>query len=265
MTWVRLDDGFVRHPRMVAAGLHGRALFIAGLCYCGAHLTNGRIPKAVLPVLAAEAGVKSSTWKKLVEIGSWIDHGDELEVHDYLVYNPSRSKVTADREAGAERQRRSRESRQKTRRESRRDKPGRNGVTSRDPSHPIPSPELSTSSNNTEGLEPPANPDDPVMELLAERRADLEHPAGQGIGNRPAYLATVRASYLNQAGALAALREQHPTWTDEQLADDLDPDLAPRRSTAMTVEETDAHLARIETARANASRMPDDTRKALRR
>jgi hypothetical protein len=93
MVWIKLDDGFVRHPRMVAAGLHGRALFIAGLCYCGAHLTDGRIPKAALPMLAAEAGVKSTTWRTLVEVGSWIDHGDEFEVHDFLVYNPSRDKV----------------------------------------------------------------------------------------------------------------------------------------------------------------------------
>lgn len=265
MTWVRLDDGFVRHPRMVAAGLHGRALFIAGLCYCGAHLTDGRIPKAVLPVLAAEAGVKPSTWKKLVEVGSWVDHGDNLEVHDYLVYNPSRAKVTTDREAGAERQRRSRESRQKSRRESQRDKPDGNGVTSRDPSHPIPSPELSSPSNNTEGLEPPANPDDPVIDELAERRAEHEHPGGQGIGNRQAYLAAVRSSYTNQAGTLAALREQHPNWTTEDLADELDPDLAPHRSTAMTVEETDAHIADIHDARATATPMPTELRKAVRR
>lgn len=126
MTWVKLDDGFVRHPRMVAAGLHGRALFIAGLCYCGAHLTDGRIPKAALPMLAAEAGVRVSVAAKLVEVGSWVDHGDVLEVHDFLVYNPSRAKVLGDREAGAERQRKSRESRPLSR--------VTDAVTSRDPS-----------------------------------------------------------------------------------------------------------------------------------
>lgn len=83
---------------MVAAGLHGRALFVAGLCYCGAHLTDGMIPKAAVPMLVAEAGVKAAAAAKLVEVGSWIDHGDTIEVHDYLVYNPSREQVRNDRQ-----------------------------------------------------------------------------------------------------------------------------------------------------------------------
>jgi hypothetical protein len=104
VVWVKLDDGFVRHPRMVAAGLHGRALFIAGLCYCGAHLTDGRIPKAAIPMLVAEAGVKAATWRTLIDVGSWIDHGDHIEVHDFLVYNPSREAVLFERSRNARRQ-----------------------------------------------------------------------------------------------------------------------------------------------------------------
>lgn len=103
MVWVKLDDGFVRHPRMVAAGLNGRALFIAGLCYCGAHLTDGMIPKAAVRMLAAEAGVGLSTAKRLVEVGSWIDRGDDYEVHDFLVYNPARAQVLAEREVSRRR------------------------------------------------------------------------------------------------------------------------------------------------------------------
>jgi hypothetical protein len=133
VVWVKLDDGFVRHPRMVAAGLHGRALFIAGLCYCGAHLTDGRIPKAAIPMLVAEAGVKAATWRTLIDVGSWIDHGDHIEVHDFLVYNPSRDKVLGEREAGAERQRRAR-----SRSESRVSHTVTAGGTSRDPTRPEP-------------------------------------------------------------------------------------------------------------------------------
>lgn len=132
MVWVRLDDGFTRHPRMVAAGLHGRALFIAGLCYCGTHLTDGMIPKAGVPMLCAEAGVPTKTWQKLVDVGSWIDKQDHFEVHDFLVYNPPRAKILAERAAGAERQRKSRESRS----ESRRDNQRTNGESPPDPTRP---------------------------------------------------------------------------------------------------------------------------------
>lgn len=113
---------------MVAAGLHGRALFVTGLCYCGQYNTDGKIDKAAVPMLAAQAGVKPQTWRKLVEVGSWIDHGETFEVHDFLIYNPSREKVMTDRAAGAERAKRSREARANVRR--------RNGVSSADPTRP---------------------------------------------------------------------------------------------------------------------------------
>lgn len=128
MTWVKLDDGFTRHPRMVAAGLHGRALFVAGLCYCGTHLTDGMIPKAAVVMLVAEAGCNKRAEAKLVEVGSWIDRGDAYEVHDFLVYNPTREKVLRKREEGIERAKRSRETRAKQARTS--------AGASRDPSRP---------------------------------------------------------------------------------------------------------------------------------
>lgn len=149
MVWVRLDDGFTRHPRMVAAGLHGRALFIAGLCYCGTHITDGKIPKAAVPMLCAEAGVPGKTWHKLLEVGSWVDHGDEIEVHDWLVYNPSRAKILADREAGAERQRKSRESRGSSRVTGR----VSDGVSAPDPSRPVPPPSSQSSSLTVVGTD----------------------------------------------------------------------------------------------------------------
>lgn len=191
MVWVRLDDGFTRHPRMVAAGLHGRALFIAGLCYCGTHLTDGMIPRAAFPMLAAEAGVPARTAAKLIEVGSWIDKGDHIEVHDFLVYNPSRAKVLAERAAGAERQRKSRESR----RDAGVTDTATDGVSAGDPSRPVPSPPPSSSSNGFHKL--PAN----LWTRTAEEKLKLQP---DGTVNNPAkWLATTARNARDELSTTA--------------------------------------------------------------
>lgn len=255
MTWVRLDDGFVRHPRMVAAGLHGRALFIAGLCYCGAHLTDGRIPKAVLPVLTAEAGVRANTWKTLVEVGSWIDHGDVLEVHDYLVYNPSREKVLGEREAAAERQRRWRDKHATNSVTG----ASRNGVSSPSPSRPVPSPTESSSSHRSSRGQPASDDDlDKLWTLLAERRAEHEHPDGHGIGRRAPYLAKLITDHRDRLGDRArALRDEHPEWSIDDLAAELDPDTAPRIGNVPTVEQSAEWLEQQRVREHDAVPMPE--------
>lgn len=123
---MRLDDGFFRHPKARAAGRDGRQLFLAGLCWASANLTDGMIPKLSLPLVAAEAEVRASVAEKLTAAGLWIDHGDRYEIHAYLERNRSREQVEAEREAATERQRRAREAKaakpKTSRQVSRRDK-----------------------------------------------------------------------------------------------------------------------------------------------
>lgn len=108
MSWVKLDDGFFTNLKAVAAGLDGRALYIAGLCFCASGLTDGFIPADAVPVVAASAGVKAKLVARLVELGLWREVTGGYLVHDYLLYNPSREKVESDRKASTERQRRAR-------------------------------------------------------------------------------------------------------------------------------------------------------------
>lgn len=96
MTWVKLDDQFFRHTKSTAAGKDGRALFLAGLCYCASQLTDGHISKTALMLVAAEAGVKHTVAKTLVDVGLWDDDGHHgYWVHDFLEYNPSATEVRA--------------------------------------------------------------------------------------------------------------------------------------------------------------------------
>lgn len=97
MTWMKLDDQFFRHPKARAAGLDGRALFVASLCYCTGQLTNGAIGADVVALLVAEAGVKASAVKKLVSLNLWEQTADGYIVHNYLRYQPSADEVRAAR------------------------------------------------------------------------------------------------------------------------------------------------------------------------
>lgn len=103
MSWVKLDDQFFSHPKAREAGRDGALLFLAGLTYCARHLTDGKIPKTALGVVAAEAWTRPSFAARLVEVGLWHDMGDHYLAHDYLDRNPTRAKVLGDREAARER------------------------------------------------------------------------------------------------------------------------------------------------------------------
>lgn len=105
MTWVKLDDQFYDNAKNRALGSTGRDAFIASICYCTKGRTDGMIPKGDVPLVLAMAQAKPSTTTELIKAGRWIDHGSQIEVAEYLKYNPSREKVLADRAAAIERMR----------------------------------------------------------------------------------------------------------------------------------------------------------------
>jgi len=106
MTWVKLDDGFFTHPKAVAAGKDGRELYLAGLCYASANLTDGFIPTAAVAIVAAMAGVKVSVAARLVDIGLWKPEGDAYAIHDYAEHQRTRAQVLSERNAARTRKQR---------------------------------------------------------------------------------------------------------------------------------------------------------------
>jgi hypothetical protein len=105
LAWVKIDDGFLRHPKIVAAGRDARDLYVAGLCYAGAQLTDGFIPTGVLRQLGADADIGDPTTAatRLVATGLWHAVDGGWRVHDYLDYQPSAKQVKAQRAASAAR------------------------------------------------------------------------------------------------------------------------------------------------------------------
>jgi hypothetical protein len=102
MTWVKLDDQFPDHPKIVKAGTDAAWLHVCGLCYCGRFLTDGEIPKNQVKRLA-DLPNPMKLAKRLCDVGLWLDAGDAFIIHDFLDFNPSKEKVEAERAAARER------------------------------------------------------------------------------------------------------------------------------------------------------------------
>ena len=127
MPWVRIDDGFARHPKVAAAGPLAMAMQIAGLCYCNRELTDGFIPRSVAATLIhwetedpsdggfnavgiiTDRGVMDGApalafpvnWTSVVETllkyGLWEEAPGGFRIHDYLDYQPPRDSVLLER------------------------------------------------------------------------------------------------------------------------------------------------------------------------
>lgn len=101
MPWVKIDDEFSEHPKMVEVGPLGMALQMAALCYCNHHLTDGYVPGSVAKRLIDLEGMPltfGQIAKKLIDVGVWTADGDGYRIHDYLEFQPSKDQVVADRE-----------------------------------------------------------------------------------------------------------------------------------------------------------------------
>ena len=105
MAWVKLDDGFFRNPKIVAISPESKLIYLAGLCYAGAALTDGFIPKNAVRMIAADADVPSpqKRAKELVDAGLWVENPRGYNIHDYLEHNTSASDVLSKREAARKR------------------------------------------------------------------------------------------------------------------------------------------------------------------
>lgn len=97
MTWANVDDLFPEHPKVLAAGGDAAWLYVCGLCFVNRNLTEGRIPKAVVPRLSDR---KSPTKlaRRLVDVGLWHEDGDAYRIHDWEKYNEGADAVKARKE-----------------------------------------------------------------------------------------------------------------------------------------------------------------------
>ena len=117
MTWVKLDDAFPDHPKILAVGDEAAWLFVCGLCHSSRHLTDGLVATAVLGRLTGLRRPERYA-RRLVDAGLWVEVDAGWRVAGYEEWQRTRSDIEAEREAGRERARRSREARAKARRDA---------------------------------------------------------------------------------------------------------------------------------------------------
>lgn len=101
--WVKLDDQFFSHPKVIDLNKEAKLLYLAGLTYCGANLTDGLLSRSSLRVVAALVDVSPKLSQDLVEAGLWVEDEAGFRVHDFLKYNPAAARVKATRENTKER------------------------------------------------------------------------------------------------------------------------------------------------------------------
>ena len=133
MSWVRLDDKFFQHPKILAIPGGAKLLYLCSLTHCAANLTDGHIRHSSLPYIANTVGILphelDAIVTALLTAGVWRSNAEGYEIHDYLDYNPSAAQLKAERVMNAARQAKWREQRRPQDRET----PERNAVTNASP------------------------------------------------------------------------------------------------------------------------------------
>jgi hypothetical protein len=126
MSWIRLDDGYLEHPKfrrlMKIGGANALHLWHGALAWCAQHLTDGVIPGDMLgePRGPTRPSARQRAWDALVQCGLCTRAEPEQHagsvgaarvqhvLHDYTHYQPSASSVRAAREDSARRKQLSR-------------------------------------------------------------------------------------------------------------------------------------------------------------
>lgn len=104
-TYVRVNDGLPEHRKIVAVGGDAAWLYVCGIAYCSRNLTDGLIPKGVVPRLS-DRKQPAKLAAKLTRARLWHDAGhdckrcvqpdeDEYVVHDYLSHQRSAEHIEA--------------------------------------------------------------------------------------------------------------------------------------------------------------------------
>lgn len=114
MSWVRLDDGFAGHRKVLPLSDAAFRLEVAAICWCNQHANDGTLAAADVRLLCgylSDPGQAKAAVLELVAAGLWDATETGHRLHDYDKYQPSAQERRASNEAAAERMRKYRERR----------------------------------------------------------------------------------------------------------------------------------------------------------
>jgi hypothetical protein len=107
MGWLKIDDGFRDHPKIIQLSDAAFRLHVCAMSWCAEGCTNGVVKGVVMKDLRrlVRRRVKLETLvDELVSFGLLERVGDDYVIHDFLDYNPSREQVLARRAGNRNRQ-----------------------------------------------------------------------------------------------------------------------------------------------------------------
>ena len=107
--WVKIDDGFATHPKILTAGIIALGIQIRAICYASQNQTDGVLPHSCIPLLltgldhlSIETGGNAQVgfgvdagdidWPAhMVAHALWDQHDKGYVIHDFLEWNVSKS------------------------------------------------------------------------------------------------------------------------------------------------------------------------------
>lgn len=103
MTWVKVEDDFLEHPKAIGLTDEAIALWLRGLLYASHYLTDGHVPEALAlrfsTDLAAAELVQARLWEPCMIRAEW-------RIVNYEQYQRSAEEVVRQKESGRARTRR---------------------------------------------------------------------------------------------------------------------------------------------------------------
>ena len=202
MAWIKIDDSFPDHPKVVGLSDKAFRVHISGLCYCGKYLTDGKVPMKIAARFAEE---DMAVIAELSIAELWIEDlpNNGFIIHDYLTHQTSKDQVEQKRANLRERQKRYREKQTPDNNVEPVADDGWDNALVTEPEYRI---------QNTEYIK--QNTED-NKQLLPTPRVASAKKAVEAIGNK---LAEARASGIN-AWNLSKLVEEE--WDKLHTADDI--------------------------------------------
>lgn len=96
MAWVKLDDKFRVHPKILAVSPTAVCLWVCSLAYCNDHLTDGHIPARGLAGVAPTVRHPLRYAEELVKSGLWEVADTGWVIHDFHHYQPTKAQAIAE-------------------------------------------------------------------------------------------------------------------------------------------------------------------------
>jgi hypothetical protein len=174
--WAKLDDRMPWSRKIQPLSDAAFRLYVTGLAWCAAELTDGFISDANVALLPLRRNRKTAAGE-LVERKLWTRTEGGYMVHDFLEYNRSAARVKQDRQAIAARQQAFRDRRNAVSNASPPDDSNgvtdesSNGVSNASPSRPVPSHSSSKEEQAANAAASPREDVEQVCKYLADRIA----------------------------------------------------------------------------------------------